>query len=147
MYEMNGKIYWELRDENSALLQSGEEEISAKPLSVARLDKMDFSHINPQTAHLTFALVSDGKTLSQGSVLFTQPKYYAFQNPNLRCDVKDGELTIYSDTYAKCVWIEGLDGDVVLDDNGFDMEKGCKKVRILSGNAEKFTLKSVYDIR
>ena len=147
MYEMNGKICWELRDENSALLQSGEEEISAKPLSVARLDKIDFSHINPQTAHLTFALVSDGKTLSQGSVLFTQPKYYTFQNPNLRCDVKDGELTIYSDAYAKCVWVEGVDGDVILDDNGFDMEKGCKKVRILSGSAEKFTLKSVYDIR
>ena len=90
---------------------------------------------------------SDGKTLSQGSVLFTQPKYYAFQNPNLRCDVKDGELTIYSDAYAKCVWVEGVDGDVILDDNGFDMEKGCKKVRILSGSAEKFTLKSVYDIR
>ena len=147
MYEMNGKICWELRDENSALLQSGEEEISAKPLSVARLDKIDFSHINPQTAHLTFTLSSDGKTLSQGSVLFTQPKYYAFQNPNLRCDVKDGELTIYSDAYAKCVWVEGVDGDVILDDNGFDMEKGCKKVRILSGSAEKFTLKSVYDIR
>ena len=147
MYEMNGKICWELRDENSALLQSGEEEISAKPLSVARLDKIDFSHINPQTAHLTFTLSSDGKTLSQGSVLFTQPKYYAFQNPNLRYDVKDGELTIYSDAYAKCVWVEGVDGDVILDDNGFDMEKGCKKVRILSGSAEKFTLKSVYDIR
>ena len=147
MYEMNGKICWELRDENSALLQSGEEEISAKPLSVARLDKIDFSHINPQTAHLTFALSSDGKILSQGSVLFTQPKYYTFQNPNLRCDVKDGELTIYSDAYAKCVWVEGVDGDVILDDNGFDMEKGCKKVRILSGSAEKFTLKSVYDIR
>ena len=147
MYEMNGKICWELRDENSALLQSGEEKISAKPLSVARLDKIDFSHINPQTAHLSFTLISDGKTLSQGSVLFTQPKYYAFQNPNLRCDVKDGELTIYSDAYAKCVWVEGVDGDVILDDNGFDMEKGCKKVRILSGSAEKFTLKSVYDIR
>jgi beta-mannosidase len=146
-YALNGKIRWELRDMDSVILQSGEEEVTVSPLSVKRLEKMDFSGINPQTAHLTFALVAEGKTISQGSVLFTQAKYYDFQNPNLRCEIADGEILVYSDAYAKSVWIEGVDGDILLEDNAFDMEKGCRKVRILSGNATNVTVKSVYNIR
>jgi beta-mannosidase len=98
-------------------------------------------------AHLSFALTVDGKVLSEGSVLFTQAKYYAFKNPHLSYKIEDGAIFVYSDAYAKSVWIEGVDGDLLLEDNGFDMEKGCRKVRILSGNATKLFLKSVYDIR
>jgi beta-mannosidase len=146
-YALNGKIRWELRDMDSNILQAGEEDVSVSPLSVKRLEKMDFSSINPQEAHLSFALTVDGKVLSEGSVLFTQAKYYNFQNPNLRYEIQGNEILVYSDAYAKTVWIEGVDGDLLLEDNGFDMEKGCKKVRILSGAASKLTIKSVYDIR
>lgn len=146
-YALNGTITWELRDADSKILQSGTEEITVDALSVKRLPRMDFSSINPQTTHLTFALTSEGKTLSCGSVLFTQAKYYAFKNPHLSYKIEDGAIFVYSDAYAKSVWIEGVDGDILLEDNGFDMEKGCKKVKILSGTAEKLTIKSVYDIR
>jgi beta-mannosidase len=132
---------------DSNILQAGEEDVSVAPLSVKRLEKMDFAEINPQKAHLTFALLQDGEILSEGSVLFTQAKYYDFQSPNLRCEMAGGEVTVYADAYAKSVWIEGVDGDLILEDNGFDMEQGCKKVKILSGTAEKLTIKSVYDIR
>jgi beta-mannosidase len=144
---MSGKICWKLCDADSNILQSGEEEVTVSPLSVKRLGKMDFSDINPQTAHLTFALVKDGETISEGSVLFTQAKYYDFKDPKLRSEIADGEILVYSDAYAKSVWIEGVDGDLLLEDNGFDMEKGCRKVRILSGNATQLIVKSVYDIR
>ena len=136
-----------MRDADSGILQSGEADISVAPLSVSALDKMEFAGLDPQTTHLTFALLVDGAVVSQGSVLFTQAKYYDFHSPNLRYEIANGEITVYSDGYAKSVWIEGVDGDLILEDNGFDMEKGCKTVRILSGNATKLSLKSVYDIR
>ena len=66
---------------------------------------------------------------------------------NLRYTLQDGELIIHSDAYAKAVQIEGIDGDLLLEDNYFDMEKGEKRVRILSGNASKIRLRSVFDIR
>ena len=56
-------------------------------------------------------------------------------------------LIIHSDCYAKSVQIEGVDGDLLLEDNFFDIEKGEKRVRILSGKASKISLRSVFDIR
>ena len=147
MYEVNGQIRWELRNAESDILRSGEESVSVAPLSVTRLERKYLAGFDPQATHMSFSLTVDGKVVSQGSVLFTQAKYYDFQNPNLRAEISDGEITVYSDAYAKSVWIEGVDGDLILEDNGFDMEKGCRKVRILSGSATKLSLKSVYDIR
>jgi beta-mannosidase len=65
----------------------------------------------------------------------------------LRCEIIGDELIIHSDAYAKSVQIEGIDGDLLLEDNYFDMERGEKHVRILSGNASKIRLRSVFDIR
>ena len=147
MYAFNGKIKWELRDANSCILREGEVEISVPALSAVWADKIDFAGLDPQMAHLHFALISDGKTLSQGSVLFTQAKYYAFKNPNLTWEISGDEIIVRSDGYAKTVWLEGENGDLILEDNGFDMEQGELRVKILSGTATKLTIKSVYDIR
>jgi beta-mannosidase len=92
-------------------------------------------------------LETDGEIVSEGSVLFTAPKYYAFNNPNLRCEIQDKEIIVHSDGYAKSVQIEGVDGDILLEDNFFDMEQGERRIKILSGNATQLLLRSVYDIR
>jgi beta-mannosidase len=65
----------------------------------------------------------------------------------LRCEIQDKEIIVHSDGYAKSVQIEGVDGDILLEDNFFDMEKGERRIKILSGNATQLLLRSVYDIR
>ena len=142
-----GRVKWEIRDKNSEILRQGEEEIFIEALSVKYLAKIEFVGLNPETEHLHFVLETDGKTVSEGSVLFTAPKYYAFEDPNLRYALQGDEIIVYSDAYAKSVQIEGVDGDLVLEDNFFDMEKGEKRIKILSGKATKLRLRSVYDIR
>jgi beta-mannosidase len=142
-----GIVKWALRDEKSNLIQQGEERLCVPALSVKCLDKMLFDGLNPETDHLTYAFVVDGKEVSGGSVLFTPPKYYRFENPALRYELQGDVLIIHSDCYAKSVQIEGVDGDLLLEDNFFDMEKGEKRVRILSGKASKVLLRSVFDIR
>ena len=144
---VKGKVKWEIRDAQSGVIKQGENEICVAPLSVCRLERMYFDDLNTRKEHLHFALEIDEKIYSEGSVLFTQPKYYKFENPCLRYRLDGDAILISSDTYAKGVQIEGADGDVILEDNFFDMEKGEKRVRILSGKAEKFVLRSVYDIR
>ena len=147
MYEMNCKIRWELRSADSCILQSKTQDICVDALSVAWLDKIIFDNLDPETQHLHFSLEIDGKIVSENSVLFTMAKYHRFANPNLRWEIQGDTIVVTSDAYAKAVQIEGADGDLLLEDNFFDMEQGEKRVRILSGNATKLTLKSVYDIR
>ena len=142
-----GKVKWFVCDADSCVLQQGEEEISVAPLSVKRLPKMSFEDLCVKEAHLYFVLEIGGKVYSEGSVLFTVPKYYRFKDPNLRYEIKDGEIIIHSDAYAKSVQIEGVEGDLILEDNFFDMEKGEKRIRILSGESKTLILRSVYDIR
>jgi beta-mannosidase len=110
------------------------------------LDKMDLCQYDEREMHLFYSFIVDGKTVSENSCLFTPPKHYYFQNPNLRC-VKDGKvITVYADAYAKNVEIIGVDGDLWLSDNFFDMESGEYKVEILEGDASEVKCRSVYDI-
>ena len=147
MYAMNGKIHWELRDADSRILQANTHDICVDALSAKWVDKITFEGLDPETQHLHFSLEMNGEIVSENTVLFTVPKYHRFQNPNLRYAIDGDVLIIHSDAYAKAVQIEGVDGDVLLEDNFFDMEKGEKRIRILSGKATKFSLRSVYDIR
>jgi len=80
-------------------------------------------------------------------VLFTAAKHHEFADPTLSYKVIGDEITVYSTAYASSVQIESEHGDLLLDDNFFDMEKGEKTVRILSGNADKLKLRSVFDIK
>ena len=39
------------------------------------------------------------------------------------------------------------DGDVLFDDNYFDLNADSRRIRILRGKGTKFSVRSVYDIR
>ena len=144
---VSGTVKWEIRDSRSNVLSSGESEITVAPMSVAWLPKLDFNTVDPASEHLHFSLETDGKIISEGSVLFTAPKHHDFADPTLSCKVIGDEITVYSTAYASSVQIESEDGDLLLDDNFFDMEKGERKVRILSGSADNLKLRSVFDIK
>lgn len=141
------KVKWWLCGPDSCVFDSGEQEVSVTPLSVKRLDKLEFCGLNSKTAHLSYVLEVNGKVVSEGTALFTPAKYYAFEDPRLSYEMSDGKITVYSKGYAKGVEIEGVDGDLLLSDNYFDMEKGTKEIRILGGRATKLRLRSVYNIR
>ena len=108
---------------------------------------MDFCKTDVDNTYMSFAFVVDGEVVSEGTVLFTVPKYFRFQNPNLRCEIKGDELTVYADSYAQYVEIDSPDCDFVLSDNYFDMNAGSKTVKILEGDPQNICLRSVYDIR
>jgi beta-mannosidase len=48
--------------------------------------------------------------------------------------------------FAKYVYISNENDDLILSDNFFDMEKGAKTVKILSGEATNLQVKTVFDL-
>jgi beta-mannosidase len=84
--------------------------------------------------------------VGSGSVLFCPPKHFHFRDPELKARIEGDEIVVSASAYARSV--EVLCGaDTVLSDNYFDMNAGERRVRIVRGNPEAVSVRSVYDIR
>ena len=144
--EVSGTVKWQLCDPNSRILESGAAEVTVPALDGVWLNKLDFSEYDEREIHLNYQFLVEGKAVSVNSCLFTPPKHYKFTDPDLVLSSKGSILTVKAKAYAKNVAIEGIDGDVKLSDNFFDMEAGTVEVEIVEGNAAEFKCNSVYDI-
>ncbi|MBR2336718.1 MAG: glycoside hydrolase family 2 protein [Clostridia bacterium] len=142
-----GVVRWSLCDNMSNVLQSGEQEVEVKPMSVCLLDELDFNKTDYFKNHISFELVVDGRVVASGTELFAQHKYYNYQSPKLKVSVEGDEVVVKGDAYAKYVEIYSETEDFLLEDNFFDMEKGERRVKIVEGNPRDLHVRSVYDIR
>lgn len=145
--EVSGAVKWRLCRKNGDVLLSGESDLTVPPLSVKSLDELDFHKTNVDENYFFFEFSTDNKVVSKGSVIFTKPKCFDFENPNLKAERKGDEISITASSYAQYVTVSSEDEDIVLSDNCFDMERGTVTVKILKGNPENLSVKSVYDIR
>lgn len=146
MAAVTGTVIWSLRGPDSSILQEGQEDITVPALSGVWLTKQEFNEYEERKIHFWCEFFIDGKAVSVNSCLFTPPKHYELQDPQLTCRQEGNELIINAQAYAKGVEILGVDGDVRLSDNYFDMEAGECRVEIIEGRAESYRLRSVYDI-
>jgi len=142
-----GTAVWALRGSTGAVIKEGKEQVTVPGLSAVWLKEMDFHKTDVEHTYMSYAFEVNGQVLSEGTVLFTAPKHFLFRNPNLRYEIRDDEITIYADTYARYVEIDSPDSDFILSDNYFDMNAGSKTVKILEGTPKTISLRSVYDIR
>lgn len=144
--DIMGVAAWALRDVYGNVLQSGENEVTVPALSSLWLDEMDFARTDVDHTYMSYEFRMNDEVVSEGTVLFTVPKYFAFENPNLRYELNGDEITVYADSYAQYVEIDSPDSDFVLSDNYFDMNAGSKTVKIVEGTPKTIRLRSVYDI-
>lgn len=147
MERVDGTVRWSLRKACGETLLEGTQEVSVEPLSGLWLEKMDFSDYDELEVYISYSFEKDGRAVSENTTLFTAPKHFRFHDPELSWRREGSALVITAGAYAKNVEIEGVDGDVKLSDNFFDMNPGEKRVEIVEGDASAFTLKSVYQIR
>ena len=143
---VSATVIWELRNTDGLILQSDETPVTVAPMSVLTLPEVDFHKCDVNNTYLSYRLVQNGEICSEGSVLFTAPKYFTFKDPKLRYKINGDEITVFADSYAKSVQIDSPDSDFVLSDNFFDMDPGCKTVKILEGTPKTITLRSIFDI-
>jgi len=146
--DVTGLIRYELLDAESNVLMNGECKVTVPSLDGIWLDNLDLNNYDPRTMHLKYSFTEEGLDipLSENTVLFVAPKHYRFANPHLTVTIEGEYALVKSESYAKNVCIEGLDGDILLEDNYFDMEKGTRKVKILKNTATSVRILSVFDV-
>ena len=147
MEEVSGLVRWALCRASGEVILDGAEEVSVEPLSGVWLPKMDFSAYDELEVYISYSFEQNGATVSEGTSLFTAPKHFRFQDPELGLRREGNTLIVKARAYAQKVAVEGVDGDVKLSDNFFDMNPGERRIEILEGEASEFTLRSVYQIR
>lgn len=147
MQEKKLTVQWQLRDAKGCVKESCEEMVSVPALSAVWLTKTELPQAELYEDHVFFSLWEKGEMISSSSVLFCQPKYYRFENPELAVRVEGDEVIVVAKHYAKDVEILNETEDILLEDNYFDMEPGERRVKILRGDAKGIRVRSTYDIR
>ena len=140
-------VRWALRNPKAEVLQSGEQQVTVPALTSVWLDKVEFPDADIYTQYVSYEMERDGEVISEGTVNFSYPKYFRYEDPQLTCRVIGDEIEVTASAYAKSVEILNENEDLILSDNYFDMNAGSKRVKIEHGDAGSLRLRSVYDIK
>lgn len=145
--DFRGTAQWSLRRPDASVVEEGEFQVECPAMSAVWLPKQDFSNYGTYDVYYSYRLLDeDGNVVGEGSVLFCAPKHFKFADPKLNAFVKGDEIIVTAEGYARSVEIMA-GADVVLSDNYFDMDGGVKTVKIIRGNVDSVSVRSVYDIR
>lgn len=158
-------VAWKLRSNDGKVLKSGQVTQNIEPLTADKFESLSFADVlvgdRKRETYLEAVLHLDGTVESSTTVLFTQPKHFAFLDPKLESDVTEEAdqfvVTVTADAFAKYVELDFKNADGKFSDNYFDVSPGTQKIvtvakdsltEDLDLNAFKHQLKqrSLYDI-
>lgn len=144
--DVTGEVVWALRTPDGAIVRQGYQALTIPAMSAKWLDKVNCADASLTGHYVSFAFVVDDVAVSEGTCIFCAPKHFEFTDPQLTAETHGDTIIVTSHAYAKQVWLESEDADLLLDDNAFDMNPGTKVVRVLRGAAEKVRVRSVWDL-
>lgn len=139
-------VKWQLRDKTAKILREESQEILVPALTSVWLDKVELPEVDIYNEYVSYQAFKDGVSVSEGTVIFSYPKYFRYENPSLTATVDGNKITVSASSYAKSVEILNANEDLILSDNYFDLNGDSKTVEVLSGNIDSLRLRSVYDI-
>lgn len=146
LLDVTGEVVWALRTPDGAIVRQNQQTLTIPAMSARWLDKVDCADASLTGHYVSFAFVVDNLAVSEGTCIFCAPKHFEFTDPQLTVEKRGDTLVVTSRAYAKQVWLESEDADLLLDDNAFDMNPGTKVVRVVRGTAEKVRVRSVWDL-
>lgn len=144
--DVTGEVVWALRTPDGEIVRQNQQTLTIPAMSAKWLDKVDCADASLTEHYFSFAFVMDDVAVSEGTCIFCAPKHFEFVDPRLTVETCGDTLVVTSHAYAKQVWLESEDADLLLDDNAFDMNPGTKVVRVVKGTAEKVRVRSVWDL-
>lgn len=139
-------VKWQLRDASAKILREETEKVTVPALSSVWLDKVELPDVDIYREYVSYQAILNDEVISEGTVIFSYPKYFRYEDPQLKVSVDDNRITVSASKYAKSVEILNEEEDLILSDNYFDLNADSKVVEILSGDAKNLKLRSVYDI-
>lgn len=140
-------VKWYVRNVAAEILREEHAKIQVPALESVWLPKAELPEIDVFTQYVSFEAWENGECVSGGTVIFSYPKYFRYEKPELTCKVEGNQITVSSPVYAKSVEILNEQEDLVLSDNYFDLNGDSRTVEILRGKPEGLKLRSVWDIR
>ena len=135
-----------VRSADAKILRQEEQWVEVPALSSSWLEKVELPEIDCFNEYVSYEAWENDQIISQGTVIFSYPKYFHYLDPNLTVRVEGDEIVVTADAYAKSVEIRNETEDLVLEDNYFDMNAGERRVKIFDGKPEGLQVRSVYDI-
>ena len=147
MQPVHAKVVWALRDPSGAVVEEESAEVDVDALSAKWLERREYPGASLYDNYVSYELWLDGEKASSGTALFCAPKHFHFADPQLSFVREGDEIVVSAKAYARMVEIVCDDGDVVFEDNDFDLNAETRRVKIVSGQGTRFRVRSVYDIR
>ncbi len=146
--EQRVQVSWAVRNAKAEILRDGgTQEITVPALTSVWLDKVMLQDVDIFSEYVSYEMRQEGRVISDGTVIFSYPKYFRYEDPKLSYRIEGEEIVVSADAYAKSVEILNENEDMILSDNYFDLNGDEKRVKIVSGKPEGIRLRSVYDIR
>lgn len=144
-------VKWQLRDPMANVLRAEECSVTVPALTSLWLDKVELPEVDIYGEYVSYQLVkatSDSKeeVVSEGTVIFSFPKYFRYVDPQLSVSVEGNRVKVKASAYAKSVEILNDNEDLILSDNYFDLNADEKIVEVISGDISNLRVRSVYDI-
>jgi len=139
-------VRWALRRVTGEIIKQEEEKLTVPALTSVWLESVTLPDMDERNSYVSYECLEEGRVSSSGTVLLTLPKYFRFEDPKLTYAVAGDVITVSASAYAKSIQISNENDDLILEDNFFDLNGDSRSIRILSGNADKIRLCSVYDI-
>ena len=146
LQDVTGTVNWALRTADAVIVRQGSVELTVPALSAKWLDKLTFEEANLTGNYVSFDFTVGNEVISEGTTIFCAPKHFDFLDPQLTAHVEGEETVVHASAFARQVWVESNDPDMLLSDNAFDMNAGEKRIRILRGKAHKLRVRSVYEL-
>ena len=146
MREEKITVRWQVRDAKANVLRAEETGIFVPALTSVWLDKVELPEIDIYNEYVSYQAEKEGKVVSEGTVIFSYPKYFRYEAPDLCATVEGNRITVSASAYAKSVEILNENEDLILSDNYFDLNGDSKTVEVISGTIDHLRLRSVYDI-
>ena len=146
MTDVRGIVRWQLRNADASVVCEKSREIVVPALTSVWMDKVLMDDVDIYSQYVSYQFETGGEVVSEGSVLFSYPKYFRFMNPQLTFRLEGDEIIVKASSFAKGVEIRNTDDHLILSDNFFDMNAGEKRVKVIEGTTEGLRIRSVFDI-
>lgn len=141
------RVLWQLREASGSVIEAREEEVTVEAMSAIWMTKVELPEAKLYENYVSYQLEENGKIAGEGTVLFSPPKHFRFEDPELTVRLEGDEIVVKAKAYAKGVKIENDNDDLVLSDNFFDLNAEEKRVKLLEGSPAGLKVRSVYSIR
>lgn len=147
MEEKEVYIIWAVRKNTGEVIREEKQAFHVPALASVWSKEIALPELSIHEEYISYDLYEGEKWISGSSVILSLPKFFHYINPRLAVYADGREIVVKTEAYAKSIEIQNENEDLILEDNYFDMNEGERRISIIKGDADKLSVRSVYDIR